>query len=564
MARTRILGAALAAALAAGVLAGGASAARPIRDHTITTQHFVVSYDTDPIQLDYTTETQAGDIAAYAERMYSVLTSWGYAAPPPDLDGKIDIYITNLLVPAPPQEAEAFYESPFMAPTTGYIELAPMTQLQGYADDEGLDLATEEQRTIASNLFYLMAFRTWIPTNQADEWLLKGADEWAGLAAIGFPSSGPTIRLGNPDIALNCRDNLADHQMCDPDSYVEEGFARWAFFQQLANQYGMTFVRDAFTNANLGQNATTALSNAIAAKGSSLTSQFSLYVENLMDGDFGVPALAGVRPPVHAAVLGGTKSATLPAVKVPVNHLSARYVTFQRGDGDASHACYAATLAVNVAIPAGTAAQPYFYWDVPGSTPQALSVNGSTASITVPWDTCDWGAARGWLSIANASTTVDAADFTVTSSITVDPNTPASATKPPDATSIWGTTVPVPTSDVPPSIDVFGPELLQLSAGDPTIRLIVQSSGPGLLNATLGSTVLGTGTLRAGNNDLRFAVPKGMLTSLRRAATDANVLTLTPAAPTGIATGAPVMLHVTIVAVPKAAKAKKAAKHKKK
>jgi hypothetical protein len=154
----------------------------------------------------------------------------------------------------------------------------------------------------------------------------------------------------------------------------------------------------------------------------------------------------------------------------------------------------------------------------------------------------------------------------VSYSMTVDTNAPATASPPPSPTSIWGTTVPVPTADVPPSIDVFGPELLQLSASDPTIRLIVQSSGPGMLTATLGSTVLGTGSLRSGNNDLRFAVPKGMLTSLRRSAADANVLTLTPTSSTGTATGAPVMLHVAIAAAPKAAKAKKhkAPKHKKK
>ncbi len=523
------------------------------------TPHFVVSYDTDPLQPDtYTTETQAGDIAAYAERMYSVLTSWGYAAPPPDTDGKIDIYITNLLVPAPAQESEAIFEG-LTAPSTGYIELAPPVQLQGYADAEGLDYTTEVERSIASNLFYLMSFSTWLPdpARQADEWLLKGASEWAGLAAIGFPSSGPVLGLSNPDIALNCRDNLPAHQMCDPDPYLEEGFARWAFFQQLANQYGETFIMNAFANANLGQDATTALSNAIAAKGSSLATQFNDYARNLMTGNFGVAALSAVRPPVQAAVLGGTISATLGTVTVPVNHLSARYVTFQRGDGDAAHMCFAATLSINVAMPAGTSAQPYYFWDAPGSTPQALNVNGSTASITVPWDTCDWGSARGWLSIPNGGTSVDAADFTVTSSVTVDTNTPATAGQAPAPTTVWGTTVPVPTADSPPSIDVFGPELLQLSAKTPMIRLIVDSSGPGTVTATLGATVLGNYSLRAGNNDVRFAVPKSMLTSLRRSASASNVLTLTPMSTSGNVAGQAVTRHVMITAAPKPAKHKK-------
>jgi hypothetical protein len=51
-----------------------------------------------------------------------------------------------------------------------------------------------------------------------------------------------------------------------------------------------------------------------------------------------------------------------------------------------------------------------------------------------------------------------------------------------------------------------------------------------------------------------------MLTSLRRSATAANVLTLTPASPTGATTGAPVMLRVAIEA---AQKAKKQTKHTK-
>jgi hypothetical protein len=347
--------------------------------------------------------------------------------------------------------------------------------------------------------------------------------------------------------------------MCDPDPYVEGGYSRWAFFQMLANKYGTSFVRSVLGNVALGgpgPSATTALSNAIAAKGSSLANVFNEYAMRLTDGGFGVLALANVRPPVNASLVVGTASATLPARKVSVNHLSARYVTFQRGDGDGSHPCFAATLAVSVAIPPGTSAQPYFFWDAAGSTPQALSVSGSTASITVPWDTCDWGIARGWLSIPNASTTLDSDTFTVTSSVTVDPNTPATASKPPDPASVWGPTIPVPTTDVPPSIDVFGPELLQLSATAPTIRLIVESSGPGLLNATLGAAALGGRSLRSGNNELRFTVPKGMLTSLRRSASAANVLTLTPASSTGGATGAPVMLHVVIASAPKAKKHK--------
>jgi hypothetical protein len=101
---------------------------------------------------------------------------------------------------------------------------------------------------------------------------------------------------------------------------------------------------------------------------------------------------------------------------------------------------------------------------------------------------------------------------------------------------------------------------LQLSAKSPTIELLIDSSGPGTLNATLGSTKLGSYSLRAGNNDVRFVVPKSMLTSLRRSASAANLLTLTPMSPLGTVTGTAVTRQVVIAATPKP----KPAKHKKK
>jgi hypothetical protein len=569
MAFSRALWVAFGAALAIGIVASPASALggfRPTGDHTLATTHFLVTYHTDltlgvPAK-DYSTEGDAGDLAGYAEQAYALYRSWGFPAPPNDGDGLIDIYVTDTSTPPPGYESLVTPDGPpFPSPDTGYITIATPAELKGYADAEGLTVPQEEQKEISVDVFLMFAWATWLPTTPDEQWLEEGAAQWAGYVATGYPSVGSSV--ASPDIALNCRDSVVGNQMCDPDTFIDSGYSRWAFFQMLANEYGNAFVLNAFTNGAALQPSATALSNAIAAKGSSLASQFNTYASDMMTGNFGVPGLLGVRPTPDANVLAGTVTATLPPVKVtPTNHLAAHYVTFQRGDDDGSHACFAATLSINVAIPAGTSAQPYFFWDVVGSKPTALNVSGSTASITVPWDTCDWGPTRGWLSLPNAGTTVDAANFTVTSTLTVDPNTPATATAPPIPASVWGTTIPVPTADVPPSIDVFGPELLKLSTADPTIRLIVESSGPGTLNATLGGGALGSSSLRAGNNDLRFAVPKGMLTTLRRSASATNILTLTPASTSGSASGSPVMLHVVIAAAPKAKP--KAKKHKKK
>lgn len=570
MPRTRLLGAALAVVLAAGTLASATSAVArpPATDHTLTTAHFVVHYNTgvDPTTgtplADWSSQAQASDVAAYAEQAYAVETSWGFPSPANDGDGLIDIYLedlsglTGVIGYASPDGA-----APYPSPDSGAIVLAVPSQMQTFADGEKLTLAQEEQKTVAHELFHLVQFATWVPNNLSDYWLLEGSAQWAGFSAIGDPSGSVVTTVQPPSLALDCRDDIPGNQMCDSDPYQDGGYSRWVFFQILANKYGTSFLESVLANGAAGQSAITALSNAIATKGGSLGDAFTDYSVALMTGNVGIPALSGIRPTAFANVPGGTKTATLAPLSVPVDHLATQYVTFQRGDGDGSHACYAATLSITVTVPSGTASRPYFFWDNTGSTPVALSVNGSTATTTVPWDTCAWGAKQfGWLSIPNASTTVDGASFTVASSVTVDPNTPAAAASAPTGPTIWGTTVPVPTTDVAPLIDVFGPELLTLSTSNPTIRLIVSSSGVGSVNATLGSAKLGSRSLRAGSNDLRFVVPKGLLTSLRRAAIAKNLLTLTPMSTSGQAAGQPVTRHVLIAHAPKTAKAKK---HKK-
>src|SRR5579872_2398735 len=418
MSRIRALGVTLAVALLAGVVASAAPAAsRPgAGEYTISTTHFVVHYYSDVdssggLKPDWSSETQAGDIAAYAEQAYSLLTGWGFAAPLNDGDGKTDIYLEDF-TNFPGVDSFDNIDGA-AAPTSGWIEMATPTQQQAFADSDGLTLAQQEQMEVTFGLFNLSMFGTWLPdAATGDNWLPFGAAQWAGYASIGFPVGTEASALSSPDIALDCSDTQALTQTCDQDPYTNSGSGAWAFYQLLATKFGNSFLKTVWAKGALGQSAATALSNAVAAKGSTLASVFNEYAEKLMDGDFSTAATTTFRPPVQVNVAGGIKTATLPPVTVQVDHLSARYVTFTRGDGDSSHACYAATLSVNVTMPAGTSAQPYFFWDVPGSTPQALSVSGNTASITVPWDTCFWGATKAWLSLPNASTTVDGANFT--------------------------------------------------------------------------------------------------------------------------------------------------------
>ena len=231
---------------------------------------------------------------------------------------------------------------------------------------------------------------------------------------------------------------------------------------------------------------------------------------------------------------------------VAVGHLSGRYVQLVPGDGSTNGSCSGATLALTVAIPSGVMSAPYVFLDTPNSTPQAMSVSGSTATATIPWSTCG-SSAPAFVSLPNATTTttVNGTEFVLNGTVTVDPNSRPTAPAPPPQVKLPGTAIAVPTTDVVPSIELYGPELLRLSSTATQIRLIVSSSGPGTVQASLGALALGVGTLRTGNNDLRFDLPRAALSSLRRSAASGNVLTLTPLSPEGAA-GSPLVRQVAI------------------
>ena len=55
----------------------------------------------------------------------------------------------------------------------------------------------------------------------------------------------------------------------------------------------------------------------------------------------------------------GSSTGAIPSATFGINHLATTFVEIDRGDGDGSHQCYAATLTLNVQIPAGvTSSRP--------------------------------------------------------------------------------------------------------------------------------------------------------------------------------------------------------------
>ncbi len=384
----------------------------------------------------------------------------------------------------------------------------------------------------------------WIP---ADFWLLEGSAEWTGFTLDGYLPFGVPLpaSYAAPDMSLDCVSDA-----CGNDRYETGGYSRWTFFQYLSERFGVSFVRDVLAGgaalADPAQTGRQLLSAAVAARGSTLGDVFNDYTAVHAAGNYVAPALKGVPPAAHASISTGSVTGALPVQRIGVNHLAARYLELTRGT--AAGDCYAATLLLTVALPAGVPTRPVFYSSALGATAVPLAIAGNTASLSVPWDTC-FGGANGYLALPNASLTDDARTFTVSGSITVDKSTPSSPTAPPNPL-YTGPTVTAPGGEVAPSILVYGAELLRVPAATRVVRLIVFSSGSGQLRATVGKTVIGTRRLRAGNNDLRFRLPVKVARSLsskgRRRATTA-VLTLASFSTQGAA-GKTVTRRVSVVA----------------
>ena len=286
------------------------------------------------------------------------------------------------------------------------------------------DSATGLPSVAMHELFHLVQFGVWA---DMDPYVLEARAEWAGFRFLGFPlavdlggtSPVPLLdTVGLPDMSLTCSGDA-----CGATEYDALGYSRWHFFQYLTERFGSWTVNELFQRGKTvndpGVLAGDLLVQLLAAKGATLGDVFHDWTVANMTGAYTATGLKGIKPPAYSTTLTGNTSGALATQKIPVNHLAARYVAFRRGTGASEGPCYAATLNLSVTVPAGLGARPVFNWTAAGSPAISLPVSGSTASLSVPWDTCAWSDV-GLVSLPNPSANVDAALFTVSGSITVD------------------------------------------------------------------------------------------------------------------------------------------------
>jgi hypothetical protein len=491
---------------------------------TLDSAHFRIFYNDDSTKTEYLSQAQAGTILATAERAYSsYVNDLGFPAPAVGTSGKTELRMVDLS----PWKLSAYY-----CYGTADVDTKEAT---------GSNADYNIVQTVFDEVEYIFA------PSGADTWLMNGFGAWAAWHALAYPAVS-TADVGPFDASLDCA-SANDKANCSTVGYENLGESRWPFYEFLAEKFGTGIAGDVVGAAQAaGGSGLVGLQNALAAKGTSLGAEYAAYAAKLLTGGWSATLLNALAIPVSGtAIQTGASTGDVPTTSFGVNHLATKFVEIDRGDTDGSHACYAANLALTVQIPSGVTSQPTFYWASAGSAPVPLVVSGSTATATIPWDTCKW-TTKGYLSLPNTSL-VDGTSFTVSGHLTVDYTKPASSSTPPAQSTQYGQTVDASTVSDVPDITLFGPQLLKIGADAKQLRLIVHSDGGGSVTASIGSTALGTSKVRAGGNDLRFNLPASLRLRLRRRVAGAIVLTVTAYAPDGKTAGETITRNVSIASV---------------
>lgn len=498
---------------APGAFAGGSGPSCSPQPESLSSAHFTVTYSSDSTDSSAITSVQAGQLLAGAELAYATFQQMGFPAPAQS-GGKTYINVYDL---------SAFgISAAYCADGFDYNSGDIGGDLQNYYLDRDVFGAIETgYGSIAG-------------------WLDNAVGAWAGWKALGYPANS-TADPGPYDMSLDCQASFSidTDETCATAGDEDDGQSRWPFVEYLAEKYGASFVGTVLTDVNAaGGDAVAGLQNALASEGTNLSTEYGNYAAKLLTGGWSALVLDTSVPPLSGtAIETGAATGAIPAQTFGVDHLATRFIEIDRGDGSASHACYAATLTLNVTIPAGVTSQPVFFWNAAGNAAVPLTVSGNTATATLPWDTCLWSKTHGYLALPNTSTTVNGSNFVVSGSLSVS-TTEVTATPPSLPANNYANGSPVTTGPDVPKLSLRGPATMQIPAGMKSVQVLVASSTQGSVHALLGSTDLGTKAIVTGQNLLSFAVPDAV----------SDMLTLTPVASDGKTTGT--ALTVKLVPLP--------------
>jgi hypothetical protein len=343
--------------------------------------------------------------------------------------------------------------------------------------------AADKPETAAHELFHLIQYATY---TRGAKFLKEGTAEWAG-ANVAHTTSWLFTYWSAPDQPLECVPG-------SPCGSSDLSYARWIFFDYLTERYGPSIVREIFEKAaalGAGDDPAVdlqAVDQALAAHGTSLAQTYNGFTAANAGATYSFPGLAARRPHSASSTYTGANSATIPPQTLGVDHLAANYVNFYSGDPRVSSAgCGAATLNVTVDLPAGSTSVPSIS-DAFGV--HQLTVNGNSATYSVPWTSCPGSTAV--LGLPNPATTSagDGAQFVVRATMTLTPVKQRGSAA--------------------PRIRLALTRLARVARTRPFLRFDVRSSGRGMLQVLLKSHyVRGSYNLASGLNRLRLRLPAG-------------------------------------------------------
>lgn len=509
---------------------------------TLSNDNFTLHYnanDRDTVCTNAITTQKAGEILGMLDRARSFYLALGWPAPATS-GGRVEVSVDDFAgscipfgavpfgIPTPLDRWDAFLEP--IAPGVDNIHLNATSGLT--------------YPFIAHEVFHLVE-DAMVPGG-TDQWLQEATAEWAAVRA-NKAAGGDETTIGR---SLDCVGSS-----CGDSEYDKNGYPGWMLIEYLAERYNDAKVK-ALWDQVAASPASPATTNLAAVLGVPLATFYNDFANARMTGSFTHPALKGTLPVAAGSFTSPTTDSTSDDLNLVVNHLAAAYVVFKHGTNDGP--CFEANMTINVTIPAGVESYPAYWAGTAGASAQPLTLSGSNGSLAVPWNTCG-ASADAYLSLPNDSLNLDGREFIVKVSITVDFSKPTSATSPPPGAHVIGTVIVAPASDPAPTLKVYAPEVLRVSTKTRLLRFVVFSSGEGKLQATLGSSSLGSAGLRTGNNDVRFVLPTQLFKSLR-AKSVSNVLSLTSHSPTG-AKGATFTRKVVVQTPPKPKKKKATKKH---
>lgn len=536
----------LAAGLALGVPSASATDPFPLDGpQTLSNANFTLHFsgnDRDTTCASSLTMEKAGDVLGMLDRARSYYASMnlGFPSPTPDTDAHVHVSIDDFA-----GSCIAYGSVPFGIPTP-LDRWDAFTEPIAVAGADNIHLNASTGLTypiIAHEIFHLIEDAM---AGGVDQWLQEATAEWAAVRANNAAGGVET----DPDRSMDCVGSV-----CGDTEYDKNGYPGWMLIEYLAERYGDAKVKTLWDQvaANPGVPATTDLGAVIDVP---LATFYNDYFNKRLTGGFTFAPLKGALPETIGGFIVGNVDDTSDDLNVAVNHLAARFMYLKHATVDAP--CFEATLTINVTIPTGVESYPAYYAGTAGASAQPLTISGSTASIAVPWNTCA-GSPDAYVSLPNDSLDLDGREFVVKVSVKVDFTKPATATSPPPGAHVIGTVVPAPASAPAPTLKIYAPEILRVSSKTRLLRFVVFSSGDGKLQATLGSTSLGSAQLRSGNNDVRFVLPTALFKSLRTKSAS-NVLSLTSQSPSG-AKGATFTRRVVVQTPPKPKKKQTKKKH---